>query len=121
MTTPEHTPAQTQSDIPLDGARSRRSWAAGLISLSRTIVVVVATALVIGSASTALAAGGASHTRTAITKVGVELVTAGGAPRYVTTSQTSAAWRFRPGVDGLAELRWGQGGRPVLAPLGTSR
>lgn len=119
MTTTQHTPG-TQHDLGLDHHGPQRSWAAGLTARSRTIALVVATALV-GSASTALAAGGASDTSTAITKAGVELVTAGGAPRYVTTSQTSAAWRFRPGVDGLAELRWGQGGRPVLVPLGTSR
>lgn len=119
MTTPEHMPAQTQNDIGLAQTGPKRSWAAGLTSRSRTIALVVATALV-GSAS-AFAAGGTSDSSTAITKAGVELVTAGGAPRYVTTAQTSAAWRFRPGVDGLAELRWGQGGRPVLASLGTSR
>lgn len=120
MTTPEQTPAQTQNDIGLDRAGPKRAWAAGLTRLSRTIALVVATALV-GSASAALAAGGTSDTSTAVTKAGVELVTAGGAPRYVTTSRISTSWRFQPGVDGLAELRWGQGGRPVVVSLGTSR
>lgn len=119
MTTTEHTPRQTQH-LGLDHHGARRSWAAGLTSRSRTIALILASALV-GSASTALAAGGTSGTSAAITKAGVELVTAGGAPRYVTTSQTSASWRFQPGVGDLAELRWGQGGRPVLVPLGTSR
>ncbi len=120
MTTPQHMPAQTQNDIGLGQTGPKRSWAAGLTSLSCRIGLVVATALV-GSASTALAAGGTSDTGRVITKAGVELVTAGGAPRYVTTSQTSASWRFQPGVGGLAELRWGQGGRPVLVSLRTSR
>ena len=71
MTTPEHMPAQTQNDIGLAQTGPKRSWAAGLTSRSRTIALVVATALV-GSAS-AFAAGGTSDSSTAITKAGVEL------------------------------------------------
>ena len=42
----------------------------------------------------------------------------GAAPRYVPVPAETYRFRYRPGVKGLFQLRWGEGGPPVLVPLG---
>lgn len=91
--------------------------------LSRTVAFGLTAVLIL---LVAAGIGGASITGSTVTpadggaasaSAAHELVTAGGAPRYIPTASSAMAWQPQPGSTGLAELRWGEGGPPVLVPV----
>ena len=89
-----------------------------VVAFGLTSVLILLAAAGIGGASTfGSAAPAAGAAASAIPADG--LATAGGAPCDRQT--TSGSWQPRPGVTGLAELRWGDGGPPVLVPVGGAR
>lgn len=104
---------------PIDRRRpARRIALSAALALGLVSALVASVSSAFGGIATADRGGAPTASST-----NLELVSPGGAeaPRYVVTSTRAQGWRYHPGVTGLAELRWGDGGAPVLVRLPRTR